>query len=64
MFQTRKKIESKIQIINEMQNYIILNRYFIRELEEAGGDTRTLKEELKEMENKIQTLRLQYGENY
>jgi|APIni6443716594_1056825.scaffolds.fasta_scaffold1934756_1 hypothetical protein len=64
MYLSSKKIESKVQRLREMQSYVILNRYFIRELEVTGGDTKKLMEELKELEYKIQTLRLQCGDQY
>ncbi len=61
MFLTKKNIESKVQRLREMQSYLILNRYFIRELEIAGGDTKNLKIELAELEAKVQELRLHCG---
>jgi hypothetical protein len=64
MIQTSKNIESKVQKLGEMQSYVILNRYFIRELKSAGGDTKHLEDELEELENKILNFRLQWGDIY
>ena len=53
MLDVKYNIKGLISNIYECQKKIIINRRFIRELEEEGGDTRGLLKENLELEKKI-----------
>lgn len=64
MIRTSKEIESIVLKIRDLQSYVILNRYFIRDIEAAGGDTTNLKKEIEELEARIKELQLRCGDYY
>ncbi len=47
-----------MQKIRDYQKYVMLNRRFIHELEEEGGETSELKKDVAEIEAKIRELQL------
>ena len=61
MAEVSGRTERLISKIFEYQNYLKLNVQFIRELENAGGDTTQLRREMGEIEQKIAELKAQTG---
>jgi coenzyme F420-reducing hydrogenase delta subunit len=57
-------IKGLISSIYECQKRIIINRRFIREYEADGRDVRKLRDEIKEMENKISEFQTQLRKQY
>jgi predicted RNase H-like nuclease (RuvC/YqgF family) len=53
MLDVKYNIKNLISGIYECQKKIIINRRFIRELEDEGRDTTKLKNEISELEEKI-----------
>jgi peptidoglycan hydrolase CwlO-like protein len=53
MLDVKYNIKNLISSIYECQKKIILNRRFIRELESEGNDVTKLKNEIKELEQRI-----------
>ena len=53
MLDVKYNIKNLISGIYECQKKIIINRRFIRELEDEGRDTAKLKDEISDLEGKI-----------
>jgi len=58
VFGISSNIDSIIQKIRDYQRYVILNRQFIRELEEEGGEISELLKDVAAIEAKILELQL------
>ena len=64
MYDLKINTGSLISKIYEYQKHIGLRRRFIRELEEVGADTKNLKDEILELERKIDDLKMMCGYPY
>ncbi|MBN1158804.1 MAG: hypothetical protein JXA61_05440 [Bacteroidales bacterium] len=64
MLDVKYNIKSLISSIYECQKKIIINRRFIRELELEGNDTGKLRNEIKELENKISDFQKELRKRY
>jgi len=58
VFGVTSNIDFIIQKIRDYQRYVILNRQFIRELEQEGGETSELLKEVASLEAKILELQM------
>lgn len=58
MLNVSDNIQMLMQKIRDYQKYVMLNRRFIHELEEEGGETSELKKDVAEIEAKIRELQL------
>jgi hypothetical protein len=61
MEQTKRSTDKLISTIYEYQKYIKLNKQFIRQMEAEGADTRSLKNEVDELERRIEEMKMQSG---
>ena len=61
MFSFKNNLRSILAKIQNYQQYVVLNRNFINELEAEGCDTKDLKKDLARMEAKIKELQLRCG---
>jgi hypothetical protein len=61
MYDLKSSTENLVSKIYEYQKHIILSKRFIRELEAEGADTKSLEEEIFELENKINDLKITCG---
>jgi hypothetical protein len=57
----KSSTENLVSKIYEYQKHIILSKRFIRELEAEGADTKSLREEINELEMKINDLKITCG---
>lgn len=64
MLDVKYNIKGLISSIYECQKKIIINRRFIRELEEEGGDSRQLLKENLELERKISEYQKELRKKY
>jgi len=64
MLEVKYNIKNLISNIYECQKKIIINKRFIRELENEGSDTTTLKNEIGELERKISDFQKELRRKY
>ena len=64
MLDVKYNIKSLISSIYECQKKIIINRRFIRELELEGNDTTKLRNEIRELENRISEFQKELRKRY
>jgi len=61
MYDIKSSTENLVSKIYEYQKHIVLSKRFIRELEAEGADTKSLEEEIYELERKINDLKISCG---
>jgi hypothetical protein len=64
MLDTKYNIKSLISSIYECQKKIIINRRFIRELELEGNDTSKLRNEITDLERRINEFQKELRKRY